>query len=239
MISVCMATFNGEKYLKKQIDSILHQLSLNDEIIVSDNCSKDKTKHIIQNYKDKRIKYHEFEKKSIVLNFQNSINKAKGEYIFLCDQDDIWEEGKVKVMMEELQKCPLVISDCKIINENGIELYHSFFEIRSSGKGILKNLIRNSYLGCCMAFRKEIIKSALPFPVNLPMHDWWIGLIAEIFHETKFINNNLVMYRRHGDNASPTDISKEKVNLFFMFKTRITIVVLLLKRYLKLRTKKN
>lgn len=91
MISVCMATYNGEEYIKEQLESILCQLGEMDEIIISDDGSTDNTLNIIESYNDSRIKIHiNTGKHGFVYNFENALQKAKGEYIFLSDQDDIW-----------------------------------------------------------------------------------------------------------------------------------------------------
>lgn len=107
MISVCMATYNGGRFIKEQIDSILPQLSQYDELIVSDDGSTDRTLEIIASYKDERIKVFHHQKTGnkyyptlkvcySTNNFENALKQAKGDYIFLCDQDDIWEKNKVE-----------------------------------------------------------------------------------------------------------------------------------------------
>ena len=99
MISVCMATHNGGKYIKEQIDSILVQISNEDELIISDDSSTDDTVEIIKKIKDKRIKLFENNKFfSPNLNFENALLHSKGDIIFLSDQDDIWKKDKVKIM---------------------------------------------------------------------------------------------------------------------------------------------
>ena len=189
MISVCMSTYNGEQFIFKQLDSILSQIGLNDEVIISDDGSKDNTINIIKSFNDKRIKLF-FRKKtpSLVRNFENAIQKAVGEYIFLADQDDIWIKNKVSETLKYLNKYDLVISDCILINENEKVTNKSYFQIIKSRKGIIRNIVKNSYLGCCMAFKKNLIVDVLPFPSNLYYHDIWIGLIGEIYGKVFFLN---------------------------------------------------
>lgn len=104
MISVCIATYNGGKYIKEQLDSILFQLGKDDEVIISDDSSTDDTLSILESYHDERIviltnqKFH-----SPVYNFENALKSAKGDFIFLSDQDDIWEPTKVEVMLDSLK----------------------------------------------------------------------------------------------------------------------------------------
>jgi len=186
-ISVCIATYNGEKYIHAQIASILSQLGKDDEIVISDDSSTDRTVEIIKAFNDTRISLLEHQTfHSHVYNFENSLKHAKGKYIFLADQDDIWLPGKVETMLSLLSSYDLVLSDARVVNEKGETIYDSFFHFNHSKKGLLKNLYKNSYLGCCMAFNRKILHIALPFPKKINMHDWWIGLIAEIYGSVCF-----------------------------------------------------
>lgn len=204
-ISVCMATFNGERYIKEQLDSILCQLESHDEIIISDDSSYDNTVEIIKSYNDKRIKLIENQQfHSPIFNFENALRFSTQQYIFLADQDDVWDNRKVEVMTQYLNKFDLVISDAIIIDDSGNIIADSFYKLNNSKAGFFRNLFRNSYLGCAMAFNRRILEKALPFPKDLPMHDWWIGLISEIYGRPYFINDTLIKYRRHTNNYSIT-----------------------------------
>lgn len=204
-ISICIATFNGEKYIKEQLSSILSQLSLHDEVIISDDSSTDNTVKIIYEFNDPRVKLIEGQKfKNPIFNFENAIKKAKGDILFLADQDDIWSENKVEICLQYLKKYDVVVSDCKVMDSDGSILAESLFKLKSSRKGLVKNLFRNSYQGCCMAFRKSLLKVALPFPKEIPLHDIWLGFIAELFFKVKFIDSQLVLYRKHNLNFSST-----------------------------------
>jgi glycosyltransferase involved in cell wall biosynthesis len=205
-ISVCIATYNGEKYIKEQLDSILIQIGLNDEVIISDDCSTDKTLDIIKLINDKRIVLLESKTKfkNHNFNFENALKKATGDIIFMADQDDIWKLNKVERVLEIFnnENVNLVISDCILVDANKKTISNSYFNIRNSGKGLLKNFYKNSYVGCCMAFNKKVLNSSLPFPKNTFSHDTWIGLIAELVGNTFFLNEPLVYFRRHGENFS-------------------------------------
>ncbi len=201
-ISVCIATFNGAEYIRAQLDSILPQLSPDDEVIISDDSSTDNTISIVRSFNDGRIRIYENNKfKSPVFNFENAIKFSSGEYIFLSDQDDIWTNDKVKVMMMELDRYELVVSDCFITDKDLNIILPSMFGINKSGSGIIRNSIKNAYLGCCMAFNRKILDKCLPFPKDIPMHDIWIGMVADAFYRTSFIHEKLVYYRRHGGNS--------------------------------------
>lgn len=228
-ITVCLASYNGEKYIKDQILSILGQIGEKDELIISDDSSTDNTIEIIQSLNDKRIVLFEKQKfKSPIYNFENTLNYCNGEYIFLSDQDDMWKKNKVAITLKYLNNYDLVVSDCEIINENGNRVFDSFFALNGSKKGLLKNIAKNSYLGCCMAFRRKVLSKALPFPNYLPMHDWWLGLIGEIYYNTYFIPEKLLYYRRHQNNASSTS-AKSNNNFLRKLTLRIKMIWELLK----------
>lgn len=205
-ISVCIATYNGEAYIKAQIDSILCQLKLEDEIIISDDSSSDNTIAIIEAIEDKRIKIFKNQKfASHVYNFEHALKQSKGEYIFLSDQDDIWLPHKLQTMLKHLQRHDLVLSDANVVDEELNLLEESFFQLNHSRKGFAKNLYKNSYLGCCMGFNRKLLTKSLPFPRDINMHDWWIGMIAELYGSVYFCDEKLVLYRRHGQTLTLND----------------------------------
>jgi len=231
MISVCIPTYNGEKYIEKQLESIMSQLSYNDEIIISDDSSTDNTIQIIEKINDPRIrilKNNTF--KSPIFNLENAINNSKGDFIFLSDQDDIWKPNKVKTILKFLDKgFSLVVSDCEIVDQEDKLLSNSFFKLNNSGPGFFKNLYKNSYLGCCMAFNKQCFKYILPFPKNIAMHDIWIGLISELKGKVIFIDDQLISYRRHFGNFSPS-AGKSNFNFLYKVKYRSQMLISLFNR---------
>lgn len=204
-ISVAMATYNGEKFIKEQIDSILCQLCDNDEIIVSDDQSTDETLKILENYHDSRIKIYKGAKQGVKQNFANAILNCTGKFIFLSDQDDIWENNKIEKILNvfEEEKCTCVVHDNETFDSDSNKIImESFFKFRNSKPGILKNIIKNSYIGCCMAFSSEMIKYIIPIPNDIEMHDQWIGLLCELKGKSIFIKDKLIKYRRHNNNVS-------------------------------------
>ncbi|MES2558822.1 MAG: glycosyltransferase family 2 protein [Bacteroidota bacterium] len=202
-ISVCMATFNGAKYVRQQIESILVQLGESDEIVVSDDSSTDNTIEVIQSINDKRIRLLTgMHFRNPVYNFEHALGQAKGEYIFLSDQDDIWLDGKIDAVMTAFNKADVVVTDCKIVDDNLNIITESYFAFKKSRRGLIRNLLSNTYLGCCMAFRRKILDKALPFPDKLPMHDIWLGFISELFYECTFLHEPYILHRRHLANSS-------------------------------------
>ena len=211
LISVCVATYNGERYLSDQLASIL-QSRLVDEVIVSDDGSSDDTRNIVISCGDARVRLVSGPQVGLVRNYEHLLMQARGEHIFLADQDDLWMPDKVETMMRALRLVDLVVSDCRVVDKDLKILQSSFFATHSSGPGLLKNLLKNSYLGCCIAFNRSLLKFALPFPQPLAMHDWWLGLVAESFGSVAFVPLPLVMYRRHQANASSAS-EKSSVSL--------------------------
>jgi glycosyltransferase involved in cell wall biosynthesis len=203
MISVCMAIKNGEQFVKEQIDSILPQLALEDELVISDDQSDDKSIEIILSFNDPRIRLVKNPHAGIVSNFTNSLVTCKGDIIFLADQDDIWVSDKIERTLPHLKNADLVLSDCFILSDDSLK-EKSFYEWNNSRKGLLRNILRNSYMGCCMAFNRRVLEKALPIPKTIPVHDIWIGLIGEWHFKVVFIPDKLLYHRRHTTNASST-----------------------------------
>lgn len=199
-ISVAIATYNGEKYIKEQLDSILIQLNDDDEIIISDDNSTDNTIKIIKKYKDSRIKIYKNLNKGIISNFENAILKCNNEIIFLSDQDDVWKLNKVEKILayfKSNKKINCVISDYEITDEKLNIIKKE--KMLSKNKSILANIFKNSYMGSAMAFRSNIKKEISPFPKKIPMHDIWIGMILSQNGDVEFCEEKLFYYRRHNE----------------------------------------
>ncbi|MEO7338087.1 MAG: glycosyltransferase family 2 protein [Caldimonas sp.] len=203
MISVCVPTFNGAPYIGAQLASILASPRVS-EVLVSDDGSTDDTLAVVRALRDPRIQMLEGPRRGLIRNVESLLEVARGDQVFLADQDDVWLPEKVDVMLEHLGHVDLVVCDCSVTDATLTVLHPSFFALRDSRAGLLHNLFRNGYLGCCLAFRRELLAHALPFPDRLPMHDWWLGLVAETFGRVAFVPRPLVLYRRHGGNASTT-----------------------------------
>lgn len=203
-VSVALAAYNGEKYIEAQLQSILSQLSEGDEIILSDDGSSDRTLELAENLKSNRISIVHNPGKGVKSNFENAIRHAGNEIILLCDQDDVWSGNKLDVIKKHFSetKADLIVSDAYVTDENLNTIHDSFYELMNSGGGFIKNFRKNTFLGCCMAFKSSLRDVILPFPERIPMHDSWIGLMAELNGKVLFIPDKLVYYRRHGQNAT-------------------------------------
>ena len=231
-VSVAVATYNGEKYIAKQLESILDEIGEQDEIVISDDGSTDRTLAIIREFmqSDARVHLLNGPKQGVKKNFEHAIRGCVGEYIFLCDQDDIWISGKVAKVLQtfETEKCSLVIHDAVVVEEDGeTVILPSFYEERGSKAGAFKNVWKNSYIGCCMAFNRELLDKILPIPNNIEMHDQWIGVINDLDgNGTIFIPDKFLYYRRHGKNAS----SMKHYGIAKMIRNRLVFVKELGKR---------
>lgn len=230
MISVCVATYNGEKYIREQLDSILINIGQNDELIISDDGSTDRTYDILQEYANKHTncKCIKGPGKGVIKNFECALLHSSGDIIFLADQDDIWEKNKVERILTQFKNPNVltVVHDAIIVDCNGKMMHDSIFKIRGSRIGFFKNLIKNSYIGCCMAIRRELLKESLPFPEDIEMHDWWIGLISECKRGSVFVDEKLIKYRRHENNVSPM----HHYSLYRMLKNRYVLLKKLIGR---------
>lgn len=237
-ISVCIPTYNGAKYIKEQLDSILIQLSEIDEIIISDDNSTDNTIEIIKEYNDKRIKIFFHEKivnkykgvyKNIYFvyrNIENALKHSSGDYIFLSDQDDIWLPNKINSIVNLLDKGHWIVQHDNILINNKKEiLLNSYFSFIKPSNNLYRTVVKCYIQGASMAFTKEVLQYSLPFPNNPISHDHWIAYNA-YFRGSKIylLNEPLLLYRRHDNNVSPSG-SKSKNPLLFKITYRLRLLL--------------
>lgn len=229
MISVCMAVFNGERYVDEQLRSILVQLAPEDELIIVDDCSTDASIEIIESVGDPRIiLLRNTVNRGPIVSFERAISWAKGKYIFLSDQDDVWRPNKVAATRHifESTGALAVVSDARIVDANRNAIVDSFYSIRQSGPGFWRNLYRNGFVGCCMAVRSDAKSFLIPFPLNAGLHDEWIGLCSSIAGYVNFSDEKLIDYRRHESNVS----TLKRGSMLSMTRKRISITLSVLWR---------
>ena len=228
-VSVAMASYNGAPDIALQIESILKNLEEYDELVISDDGSTDNTVEIIKRYAkdDRRIRLVKGPGNGVKENFTNAMKNCRGKYIFLSDQDDIWFDDKVKKVVPLLKKHDLVVHDC-IVTASSISqvIKPSFFKYRNSGSGLIKNIYKNTYIGCCMAFSRRLMINAIPIPSKIEMHDQWFGVLNDILYKnTYFLNEPLIYYRRHGTNVS----SFKHYPFFKMLYNRLILIIEIIK----------
>jgi len=233
-VSVCMATYNGERYILEQLVSILSQLSINDEVVISDDNSSDQTENIIKKLNDPRVIFMKNKyDRGYTKNFEYALSHSSGDIIFLADQDDVWKSNKVNTIMLALMDSDFVVSDCKVVDPELKVIHESHFAIHSVKVGFIKNFLLPRYIGACMAFNRNVLDYALPFPSEqkYAAHDYWISLISEMSFKVKIINEPLILYRRHDSNASNGG-TKSKNSLSHKLRVRIYTCIFLIQRWL-------
>jgi hypothetical protein len=204
-VSIAMATYNGERYIEAQVRSILKQLGGDDEVVIVDDASTDRTRERIAAFADPRIRLHVNDRnEGVMRSFGRALRMTSGSIIFLADQDDVWLPGKRAALAEALHDAAVAVSDAQVIDGEGAIIAPSFMALRGGFRaGLAATLIRNRYLGCAMAFRRELLEVALPIPAGVPMHDMWLGAVSGLVGRTVYIDRPLMQYRRHEANVSP------------------------------------
>lgn len=208
-VSVAMATYNGERFVEAQLQSILDQLDRDDEIVIVDDASTDRTRERIAAFADPRIRLHvNGRNEGVFASFERALRMTSGGVIFLADQDDVWLPGKRAALSEALQgdaAVTVAISDAQVIDADGTVVAPSFMALRGGFRGgLVSTLIKNRYLGCAMAFRRQLLDVALPIPSGVPMHDMWLGAVSGLVGRTVYVDRPLMQYRRHSGNVSPS-----------------------------------
>lgn len=239
--SVCMASYNGSKFIKEQIATILPQLSEYDELVIVDDNSNDNTVDIIKSFQtDKVILFENEKNRGHVKAFQKAISLSHNEYIILSDQDDLWLPGRLNLIKDTLNN-----SEALVLTSNFDLMYYEEAEVKinkedlirsENSKRYLKNIFdimfgRIPYYGSAMAFKRELLKIIFPIPSFVESHDIWIAIAANLFHTNVHINEKTLIRRIHGNNVSKPNrslIERLKSRVFF---TR-SIVRLLFRRYI-------
>lgn len=204
-ISVCIATYNGEHYISEQLESIISQLNIDDEIIVSDDGSVDDTLKIVESYKKTfpNLTIVNGPRKGFSSNFGNAIKYACNEIILFSDQDDIWCDNKVTLIRKAFAEDDKITSILHTMytfeNDKKIDTRSIIIKYK---EGVFKNFVKSCYWGCCMAVRANFIKRFIPFRDCCVGHDQLVGLMSEKFGETLFLDRPLIWHRLHANNTS-------------------------------------
>ena len=205
-ISICIATYNGEKYLTEQLDSLANQTIQPYEVILQDDCSSDNTVKIAKTYQDRlnlKIFVNEINL-GFTKNFESVLSKATGDFIAPCDQDDIWESDKLELLLTNIGNSSLIYSNSLLVDQDGQSLNMTLSEKLGNqfinSDSALNFLYANCISAHAMLFRKDLLKYIFPFP-QYSYFDAWIGAIAASAHGVKYINKNLVLYRQHNTNV--------------------------------------
>ena len=224
-INILMATYNGRRYLRDQLDSILNQTYSNFRLLISDDASTDSTLKILEEYeaKDRRIEIYRQEKNiGLVANFEFLINKVRSEYFMFSDQDDIWEEDKIEKtfkVMEETNS-DLVYSDLEVVSSRLKQIAPSYWTLKGFENKIKKynnsfnSLYLNNFItGCTMMVKSKWINEFLPLPKDSKyvLHDYWVSLVISQSGKISYIDEKLVKYRQHNNNKVGSKTKSEEL----------------------------
>lgn len=208
-----MSTYNGQAFLKAQLDSILPQLNADDEIVVVDDCSRDDTVAQLQGYHDARIRVlRNAQNRGAVRSFEKAILAAQGSIIFLSDQDDVWLPGRLDAMVAALRGAGgmLVVSNYDEMDQDGkpVVRTNALPPLRPTGatgnlhKRMMVMLGKINYFGCAMAFTSDFAKTAAPFPPYTECHDLWLASVAIQLNGIVHMEQSTLLRRLHGSNLS-------------------------------------
>ncbi len=214
MVSVAICTYNGEKYIKEQLDSIIYQTRIPDEIILCDDKSTDNTILIASEIlKKSGIKHQIYINENnigVIENFKNAINYCKGDIIFTCDQDDVWDINKIDFISKEFEKndkCVLVFTDAELVNKDlnpiGMKLWDSLsFKGDEFSNNNYYDILFNRCVvtGATMAVKKNLINKISCFS-KYWLHDGWIAINAPLYGEVVALKKELIKYRQHENNV--------------------------------------
>lgn len=231
LISIAMCSYNGERFIKEQIDSIIAQTYKNFELIIVDDGSKDNTINIIKEYqlKDHRIKLFQNDNNlGFVKNFEKAISLCSGDFIALADQDDVWKKNKLEVFLKNINENMLIYSDAILIDQHSKETGKQLIRPDGNlvdGKCNKAFIFYNCVSGNTLMFRKDLVKDIIPIPKEITFHDIWIAFLASTKGTITFTNEPMTYYRRYSeqitrnvtkDYKSITDRLNKKENSYLL-----------------------
>ena len=212
MISVAMATYNGQKYIKEQLDSIISQSLKADEIVISDDGSTDDTIAILDDYASRysfiRVT-HNVGRHGFVANFANAISLCGGDYIALCDQDDIWCEDHIKDLYDNIGDNYIIGGNSLLVNADGTSQHIAMKDVCGAkllpqdNKDFFKSLIYiNIFQGTACMITRELVEKSLPFPDGIKFHDHYLAVVAASYDKACYLDKVVLLYRQHQSNVT-------------------------------------
>ena len=232
MVTILLATLNGEKYLKAQLESIAAQTYENWQLVVGDDGSTDQTLEILKEFQKEhpnQVTIYENNPPfgSAKGNFINLLRNSYGPHFMFCDQDDVWKRDKIYLTLQKMEvletrygdKVPILVhSDLSVVDENLEMVAESFFQYANLPKRVMLNrlIVQNSVTGCTVMINRclqQFFLRQLPIP-KIIMHDYWAALIAKVFGKIGFVNEPTMLYRQHGHNSVG---AKDAMNVKFLY----------------------
>lgn len=210
-VSVCMATYNGARYVHEQVASILPQLGPSDELVVVDDCSRDETVSVLRALEDPRVRIHCNERnRGVVASLERALRLARNDVLMLADQDDVWLPGRVRALVAALQSSGALVasSNSSFMDAAGAPIRFDFPRLRAADSTrYWRNIARifagsASYWGCAMAFCRPVLDLVLPMPDWVESHDLWIATGSNLIRSNVHVECDTLRRRVHGSNAS-------------------------------------
>jgi glycosyltransferase involved in cell wall biosynthesis len=225
MISILLSTYNGENYLKEQLDSLFNQTYQDFKIIVRDDGSTDTTLKILKSYdleimsSDKNLGA----RRSFNALLEYALQKEECKYFMFCDQDDVWMEDKIEKTLQKMREVEknsdeavLIHTDLVVVDEMLDTLNNSFWNYQNlnpKNRAFPNFIVQNNITGCTVMINKKLAKLSLPIPAETIMHDWWLGLVASEFGQISYLEERTMLYRQHTSN----DTGAKSFNFSFLF----------------------
>lgn len=210
LVSIALCTYNGERHLREQLDSLLQQDWPNLEIVAVDDGSTDATDAILRDYARAEPRLHHLRNEVNLgyrRNFEYAMSQCRGRWIAPCDQDDVWLPHKISALAQELQRpgTTMAYCDSELVDDDGRSLNLRLSDCLRlmSTDNPLTLLMANMVSGHAMLFDRSVLEAAQPFPRDL-FHDWWLASVAASAGRVAFVDQCLVQYRQHAHNV--TDI---------------------------------
>ena len=223
LVSIPLITYNGDRFLRYQLDSIFSQTYKNIEVIAVDDGSCDGTISILEEFKKSHgleivINSHNL---GYMRNFEKAVIRCRGDFIAPSDQDDIWMPDKISRLVSEIGKKSMVCSDAIIIDSQDKKISDSAFAYSSlilhPEKPFCQLLFNSSVIGCTCLFKRELIKNSFPIPEGEKYHDWWLSIVASILDGIEYVREPLILYRQHEQNILGLKRIRTKVQKMFGF----------------------
>jgi glycosyltransferase involved in cell wall biosynthesis len=208
LVSIAMATYNGAKFLSRQLDSIYAQTYRPLEVVVTDDCSDDETLTILEEYRSRhglRVVSNPT-RLGFMKNFEKAISLCSGEYIALSTQDDIWLPHKIERLVSSIGKTSLICSDVSLIDERDAVMVQSLqralhIPVPQTENQFTTLAFLDYVRGCTSMFQRSLMSRALPIPEAAMSHDWWLGICATRMRGVTYLSEQLTLYRRHSSNT--------------------------------------
>ena len=219
-LSVCIATFNGERFIVEQLRSIFPQLDPQDEVVIVDDASSDSTVDLIEGMQDPRVRLIRNQvNRGHVRTFERALSQASGEWVMLSDQDDVWPEGRVAAMLDALRGADFVLGSIQILGSD-TEGPLPDRSTHGVGAGNLLGILAGTipYAGAAMAFKRSMLSVGLPFPAYVEAHDHWLAIVANVAFRVRHLEQVVLLRRLHDSNLTP--LKRRRLTLVLLTRGR-------------------